>query len=57
MVYTMRNTKNNNKNSISMMFKKVLFNDFESMLLSSLNLWTINKNTINKKPGKSLPFK
>ena len=40
-----------------MMFKKVLFNDFESMLLSSLNLWTKNKNTINKKPGKSLPFK
>ena len=34
-----------NKNNILMMFKKVLFNDFESMLLSSLNrsfilIWT-----------------
>ena len=28
--------KNNNKNSISMMVKKVLFNNFESMLLQNL---------------------
>ena len=30
-------TTNNNKNNILMIFKHVLFNDFDSMLLSSLS--------------------
>ena len=34
--------KNNNKNNILMMFKKVLFNDFESMLLQMLDTKDLN---------------
>ena len=35
--YLYRKLKIYNKNNISMMFKQVLFDDFDSMLLSSLN--------------------
>ena len=45
-IYT-GNLKNSNKNNILMMFKQVLFDDFESMLLQKLN-------RINNGPNKKI---
>ena len=46
-IYT-GNKKKCNKNNISLMFKKVLFNDFESMLLQKLKASRYNCDHLTK---------